>query len=85
MLWCKFRLVEDSQAYAAQQSKESLSHCAHHDHKLTFSSIYSTLEGVFSSHLKFFTPSHRMFGHMHGVLNVDEKITNYTDCYKFAR
>jgi hypothetical protein len=22
---------------------------------------------------KFFTPSHRMFRHMHGVLNVDEK------------
>jgi hypothetical protein len=29
--------------------------------------------GVFSSYLKIFTPSHRIFGHMHGVLNVDEK------------
>jgi hypothetical protein len=26
-----------------------------------------------------------MFGHMHEVLNVDEKITNYTDCDKFLR
>jgi hypothetical protein len=23
-------------------------------------------------------PSHRMFGHIHGTLNVDEKKTNYT-------
>jgi hypothetical protein len=35
--------------------------------------------------LRFFTPLHHMFGHMHGVLNVDKKITNYTDCDKFAR
>jgi hypothetical protein len=34
---------------------------------------------------KIFTPSHWMFGRMHVVLNVDEKITNYTDCDKFAR
>ena len=29
---------------------------------------------------KFFTlfPSHQIFGHMHGVLNIDKKITNYT-------
>jgi hypothetical protein len=30
--------------------------------------------------VKFFTLSHRMFEHMHGVLNINEKITNYTDC-----
>ena len=24
------------------------------------------------------SPSHQIFGHMHGVLNVDKKITNYT-------
>jgi hypothetical protein len=30
-------------------------------------------EGVFSFLPKFFTPSHRMFGSMHGVLNIDEK------------
>jgi hypothetical protein len=29
---------------------------------------------------KFYTLSHRIFGHMHGVLNIDEKIINYTDC-----
>jgi hypothetical protein len=34
---------------------------------------------------KFFTPSYRMFGHMYGVLNVDEKLTNCTDCDKIAR
>jgi hypothetical protein len=28
---------------------------------------------VFSSHPKFFTPLHRIFRHMHEVLNVDEK------------
>jgi hypothetical protein len=26
-----------------------------------------------------------MFGHMHGVLNVDKKITNYIGYNKFAR
>jgi hypothetical protein len=34
---------------------------------------------------KFFSPSHRMFGHMYKVLNVNEKITNYTYCDKFTR
>jgi hypothetical protein len=42
-------------------------------------------QGVFSSSPKFFITLHRMFGHMHGVLNVDEKITNYTDYDKFVR
>ena len=28
-----------------------------------------------------FSPRHiEMFGHIHGVLNINEKITNYTDC-----
>jgi hypothetical protein len=26
------------------------------------------------------SPSHRIFGRMHGVLNVGKKITNYTVC-----
>jgi hypothetical protein len=43
------------------------------------------LRGCLFSLPKFFIPTHRIFGHMHGVLNVDEKITNYTDCDKFAR
>jgi hypothetical protein len=25
------------------------------------------------SHLKFFTPSHQIFGHIHGVLNIDKQ------------
>jgi hypothetical protein len=40
---------------------------------------------VFSSSQKKFAPSHRIFGHMHGVLNVDEKNNDYTYRDKFAR
>ena len=37
--------------------------------------------------VSFFTlsPSHQIFGHMHGVLNVGKKITNYTVCFNFVR
>jgi len=28
---------------------------------------------------------HRIFGHMYRVLNIDEKITNYTICKYFMR
>jgi hypothetical protein len=34
---------------------------------------------------KLYTPSHRMFGDMHGALNIDKKITNCTVCMYFAR
>ncbi len=30
------------------------------------------IQGLFSSQTKFFTLSHRMFGHMYKVLNVDK-------------
>jgi hypothetical protein len=40
--------------------------------------------GVFSSK-KNFKQSHRMFRYMHVALNVDKKITSYTDYDKFAR
>jgi hypothetical protein len=43
------------------------------------------LRGCLVPPQKFFTLTHRMFGHMHGVLNIDKKITNYTNCDKFAR
>jgi hypothetical protein len=33
----------------------------------------------------FFTPSHQIFRHIYEILNVDETITNYTDCDKFVR
>jgi hypothetical protein len=31
------------------------------------------LRGCLVALQKFFTPSHRMFGHIYGVLNIDEK------------
>jgi hypothetical protein len=34
---------------------------------------------------KLYTLSHQMFGYMHVVLNVDQKIINYTDYVYFAR
>jgi hypothetical protein len=34
---------------------------------------HSVFRGCLVPTQKFFTPSHRMFGHMHGVLNIDEK------------
>jgi hypothetical protein len=40
--------------------------------------------GVFSLSKKNFKPSYQMFGHIHRALNIDEKITNYTDCDKVA-
>jgi hypothetical protein len=43
------------------------------------------LRGCLAPPKKNFNPSHRMFGHMHGVLNVDKKITNYIGYNKFAR
>jgi hypothetical protein len=42
-------------------------------------------QGVFSSSLKNFQPVTSDVWHMYGVLNVDEKITKYTDCDKFVR
>jgi hypothetical protein len=40
---------------------------------------------VFRSTLKIFHPVTSDVWHMHGVLNVDKKITNYIDWDKFAR
>ena len=42
-------------------------------------------KALFSSSLKVYTISHRIFGHMHEVLNIDKKITNCTDCDYFTR
>ncbi len=50
-----------------------------------FSKIYIyTSKWQFSSKTNFFTLSHRIFGYMHGVLNVEKK-TNYTVRQKIAR
>lgn len=35
---------------------------------------------LFRSLVKFYTLSHRIFEHIYGVLNINEKITNYTIC-----
>jgi hypothetical protein len=39
----------------------------------------------FNSHLKTFHPVPSNVEHMHGALNIDKKITNYTVCMDFAR
>jgi hypothetical protein len=43
------------------------------------------LRGCLGLTQKLYTPSHRMFGDIHGALNIDKKITNCTVCIYFAR
>ena len=42
--------------------------------------IFSTIRPCLDPLTNFYTMSHQMFGHIYKVLNIDEKITNYTYC-----
>jgi hypothetical protein len=68
---------------------ESISNCTHACRLLSHArgmriDMSTRTEGVFSF-LKKIVLSNQMFGHMHRVLNINKKITNYTYCDKFAR